>query len=85
MNQFLIIAFALAMTSCVTVNLDGQTGDTATGTSVVQKTAVTCKTTADGWGKSCYSETSTCANLDENMRSCCGDTTYVLTASCNAQ
>ena len=61
----------------------GQAG--GTGGSVIYRTSVVCKTTSDGWGKTCYNASHTCDNLSADMSKCCGDAAgAVSSATCDA-
>jgi hypothetical protein len=50
----------------------------------IYRTSVLCKTTSDGWGKSCYNGSHTCATLSSDMIYCCGEGGVVSSASCDA-
>jgi len=49
---------------------------------IIKATHITCKTTLDGWGKTCTRSSHSCANLYEDMNACCGSTTFVAKADC---
>jgi hypothetical protein len=58
---------------------------------VATRTSITCKTTSDGWGKTCYYSTHNCSDLSDDRDKCCGGwdphthSDNVIEAYCNAK
>jgi len=72
MKSILFVALVFFTTSCIPVVPVGPPGDVGSGTPVIQRTNITCKTTADGWGKTCSYKEGTCKSIHEDMVKCCG-------------